>query len=134
MRFVIREPSLQDLQRVLTTAAKGTPTTSTFAPRLDFAETETGYILIADLPGIKKQDVTLGIKDNLLTLSGSKAEDKYENFHFQERTSGDFSRTVVLPEDVNVEGEIDATMDDGVLYVKFERKKQEEFVKKIEIR
>jgi HSP20 family protein len=88
-----------------------------WAPRVDIVEQDGGYELVADLPGLKKEDIKIEIKDNMLTLRGEKKleeEKKDKNYRLCERYHGEFVRTFALPENVNRDG-IVAEFKDGVL-------------------
>ena len=88
-----------------------------WAPRVDIVEQDGGYELVADLPGLKKEDIKIEIQDNLLTLRGEKKledEKKDKNYRLSERYYGEFARTFALPENVNRDG-IVAEFKDGVL-------------------
>lgn len=96
-------------------------------PPVDIYETEGEIILKADLPGVKKEDVSIEVKDNVLTLQGErKPEDvKPENYYRMERSYGTFQRSFSLPSTVDQE-RIRARFRDGVLEIvlpKLERAK-----------
>src|SRR5690348_7777506 len=77
-----------------------------FAPAVDVVENEKNFILKAELPGMKKEDIKLEINGNTLTMSGERhfdKEEKRENFHRVERSYGTFTRSFLLPNNVNVE-------------------------------
>lgn len=93
---------------------------ATFVPQFEVKETEEAFILAADLPGVKLDDIELSLDKNRLTVSGSReAEEKREgeSYHLYERSYGSFARTFALPDNVNAEA-IDAKLDNGVLTVK----------------
>jgi len=73
----------------------------------------------AELPGIKKEDVKITLRDDILTIRGEKkqeSEKKEQNYHRVERSDGSFQRSYALP--ASVQGDkIDATYHDGVLTV-----------------
>jgi len=88
-----------------------------WTPRVDIAEQNGGYELVADLPGLKKEDIKIEIEDNMLTLRGEKKleeEKKDKNYRLCERYYGEFVRTFTLPENVDRDG-IVAEFKDGVL-------------------
>lgn len=90
-----------------------------FAPRLDIAETEKSYEVTVDLPGVKPDDVKVEMHEDRLTIAGSREsvhEQKDRQFHRIERTSGAFSRTVLMPTNVDAE-KISASYNDGVLHI-----------------
>ncbi|KAJ3334330.1 hypothetical protein HDU76_000023 [Blyttiomyces sp. JEL0837] len=110
---------------------------NTFA-RLDFTETDTSYVIHTDVPGINKDEVNITIKDDVLTISGERQseyeeKDDKKQRHIVERRFGKFSRSVRLPQDVNVD-EVNAKMENGVLELTIGKKKVvENDVKKINI-
>lgn len=86
-------------------------------PPIDLEETEEEYILSAEIPGIKKEDVNISISNNQVVLSGEIFEEKDEqqaNYHLKERTRGRFSRSFTLPSAVDSEN-AEATYKDGIL-------------------
>jgi HSP20 family protein len=86
-------------------------------PAIDVEEKEGKYMIRADLPGMKKKDIHVELRDGYLTLRGerkSEHEDKKENYHRIERTYGSFERTFRVPEGVT-EKDIHAKYKDGVL-------------------
>lgn len=106
-----------------------------FLPTLDLAETAEGFEISVDLPGIKPEDVKLELHDGQLLISGKReqaTERKDKNYHYTERASGSFMRSVVLPSDVDAD-KIDAHYEHGVLVVKLPKSAKAQ-PKKIEIR
>jgi HSP20 family protein len=87
------------------------------APALDIYQTPGEIVVEAALPGIKPKDVSIDITGDILTIKGeSKAEQevKREDYLYQERRYGAFSRSVVLPSG-HESDKADATMEDGIL-------------------
>ena len=93
--------------------------TRTWSPTLDIEETDKSYVVKADLPGLKKEEITIKTDRDYLTISGerqtTKKEDK-KGYRYVERSHGTFSRSVHLPPNV-LEEKIEATYTDGVLEV-----------------
>lgn len=90
-----------------------------WAPAIDVSETAEAIKIVADLPGLTKQDVKLEIEEGMLTIRGERKfeqEEKKKDFHRIERSYGTFSRSFHLPETVDVE-RINAKMNEGVLEV-----------------
>jgi HSP20 family protein len=88
-------------------------------PAMDLAETENELILTADLPGIDEDDVTVEIKDSVLTISGERKdvrERKDRGYHRVERSFGRFSRSLTLPDGIDT-SKVEAGFDRGVLEV-----------------
>jgi len=93
--------------------------TGTWAPAVDIYETDDKVVLKAELPGLKKEDIDIQIRDNTLTLKGEKKfekEVKEENYHRVERAYGSFQRSFTLPSTIKQEG-IEASFKDGVLEI-----------------
>lgn len=91
----------------------------TWAPAVDFSETEDAFIARLDLPGMTREDIKVDLEDRRLTISGERAhetEEKTESFHRVERSYGTFMRSLMLPAEVKAD-KIKATYDDGVLVV-----------------
>ena len=91
-----------------------------WVPAMDLLETDEHFVLRADLPGLSEEDVKLEVQDNVLTLSGERRiehEATKEGFYRVERSSGSFTRSLTLPEGVNLDA-IAASFDKGVLEVR----------------
>ena len=91
--------------------------TGDWAPRVDIAETDKEFSIKAEIPEVKKEDVKVTIDDGILTLRGERTQEKEKKdkkFHRIERFYGSFTRSFVLPE--NVDGsKIEASFKDGML-------------------
>jgi HSP20 family protein len=88
-------------------------------PSCDVIEKDGKYLLSLDLPGMKKEDIKLELKDGVLTLSGERREDHEEKkggYRRIERFRGSFERTFWLPEGVKPE-QVEANYADGVLRI-----------------
>ena len=118
--------SLQSEMNRLFNTFFDTPTTSgnggarRWIPSMDLVETESHYVLRADLPGLGEDDVAIELEDTVLTVSGerkSEHEEKKEGFHRVERSFGTFRRSLTLPDGVDADA-IAATFDRGVLEVR----------------
>jgi len=91
-----------------------------WAPAMDFAETDTEYVIRVEVPGIHKENLDVSLENNVLTLSGRREfqkEEKGEQYLWQERDEGRFVRALRLPTPV-MSDKIDATVQDGVLMVR----------------
>uniref|UniRef100_A0A0V0HED8 Putative 18.2 kDa class I heat shock protein-like n=1 Tax=Solanum chacoense TaxID=4108 RepID=A0A0V0HED8_SOLCH len=112
--------------------------TSVFAnAKIDWKETPEAHVFKVDVPGIKKEEVKVEVEEGrILQISGERSkeqEEKNDQWHRMERSTGKFVRRFRLPENVKME-EIKAAMENGVLTVtvpKEEGKKPE--VKAIDI-
>jgi HSP20 family protein len=90
-----------------------------WAPIVDIQETDKEYVVKAELPEVKKEDVKVTIKDGVLTLEGERRQEKEEKtkkFHRVERSYGKFMRAFTMPEDTD-EKTVRADYKDGVLNV-----------------
>ncbi|MEK6553758.1 MAG: Hsp20/alpha crystallin family protein [Bdellovibrionota bacterium] len=90
---------------------------SSFYPALDIEESDKDYQISLDIPGIKKEDVKIELKDRSIVISGErKREEKTSTSGVNrlERTHGQFTRTLQLPHNVDVT-KIDANYENGVL-------------------
>ncbi|HTU77655.1 MAG TPA: Hsp20/alpha crystallin family protein [Solirubrobacteraceae bacterium] len=88
-------------------------------PAMDLVEEGDRYVLRADLPGVREQDVKVELDDNVLSISGerrSEHEDRARGYYRVERASGSFSRSLVLPDGVDPQA-IHARIEHGVLEI-----------------
>jgi HSP20 family protein len=88
-------------------------------PAIDVAEDDSRYVVTAELPGAKREDVTVELHEGALTIRGEKRserEDKGERRRIVERSFGAFSRTFSLPPDADPE-RVGAAFKEGVLTV-----------------
>jgi HSP20 family protein len=89
-------------------------------PAVDIRETEDALNMHVELPGIDKKDITIEVKDGVLSISGERRYEKdvnEENVHRIERAYGRFTRSFSLPRNVNADA-VEASMKDGVLHVR----------------
>ncbi len=90
-----------------------------FVPRFDVKENKEGYVIRADMPGVKEKDLEVSLAGNMLSISGHREDEhKQEGDHYfaTERTYGQFARSFSLPEGADGES-IRADLKDGVLTV-----------------
>ena len=88
-------------------------------PAVDIAEYENETAVVAEMPGVKKEDLKLSVHDGTLTISGQrKAHQLPEKSSWlrNEIRTGEFARTIQLPHDVNVDS-ISAELTNGILRV-----------------
>jgi HSP20 family protein len=87
-----------------------------YRPAVDVYESESGYVVTADLPGVAEGDVEITVEKNLLTLTARPAPRTRSGYRrvFGEISHGDFQRAFTLPEEVDREA-IAATLSNGVL-------------------
>jgi HSP20 family protein len=98
-----------------------------WSPAADISETEKEYVVKAELPGVKREDVKVTQEDGVLTIEGERKyekEDKDEKTHRVERFYGSFYRSFSLPEDSDAKS-IRAETKDGMLNVHIPKLKVE---------
>lgn len=108
---------------------------SVWTPVMEMFTKEHELLVRVDMPGMKREDVTVEVTEDHLVLRGERKQEKEERkegFFRTERTYGSFYRTVPLPEGVKCEG-AKATMHDGVLEITMPMVKVEEKSRKLEI-
>ena len=91
-----------------------------WVPAMDLVESEDEFVLRADLPGLSENDVNIELEDNVLTVSGERKaehEERKEGYYRVERASGQFSRSLTLPEGIDPDS-IRANFENGVLEVR----------------
>ena len=90
-----------------------------WVPKVDISETNGDLIVAADLPGLNRDDVSIRIENNVLTLKGEKKKEEERegtNYYRVERCCGNFTRSFALPNTVDA-NKVKATFKDGVLTV-----------------
>jgi HSP20 family protein len=116
---VFERPLLRDL-------FEGETQVVAYAPRVDVVENKENFVVRAELPGIKKEDVKLTLENNVLTLSGEKRyEEKRDedNFHLRESRYGKFERSFRLTDNID-RSNIAADYKDGVLTISLPKTKE----------
>ena len=97
-----------------------------WAPVVDIVEDDNEYLIKAELPEVKKEDVKVTVQDDVLTISGERMfekEEKGRKYHRMERAYGSFARSFTLPEDADGE-KVAAEFKDGVLKVHLPKAEQ----------
>ncbi len=107
-----------------------------FTPKVDFTEDDKEYRITAELPGMNEKDIEVTMDEHSITIKGEKKEDKEDkgkNYYYRERRYGSFTRTIPLPEDVDVD-KVEAKFKNGVLTLKLPKTGTGRSIKKIEIK
>ena len=94
-------------------------TVAAWAPLVDIIEDDKEYLIKAELPEVKKNDVKVRVEDGVLYIAGERnleKEEKGKRYHRIERAYGSFTRTFSLPEDADTQ-QVNADFKDGVLRV-----------------
>jgi HSP20 family protein len=110
-------------------------TVAQWSPLVDITEDEKEYLIKAELPDMKKEDVRLTVENEVLAISGERTfekEEKGKKYHRIERAYGSFVRTFSLPEDADG-SKVSADFKDGMLQVHLP-KSQKAKPKSIEIK
>ena len=109
----------QALSRTRTDDEEGL-TTSTWSPAVDIFETPDSIVMKAELPGVRRENIDIQVRENTLTLKGERKfereEVKDENYLRMERSYGTFQRAFSLPAVIQ-QDKIKAVFKDGVLEV-----------------
>ena len=90
-----------------------------WTPAVDITEDDKEYLVKAELPEVKKDDVKVTVENDILTISGERKFEKEENgkkYHRVERAYGSFVRSFGLPDDADAE-KVEAKFSDGILKV-----------------
>ncbi len=103
--------------------ARGPRTSSGYQPSVDVFEVDDAFVVQADMPGIKREELDIQFEEDVLTLSGERKTntDETARARLSERGHGGFVRKFVVPAGVDPEA-IEASLADGVLTVKLPKK------------
>ena len=94
-------------------------TPQAFAPRFEVKERPEAFVFLADLPGVKEDDIDISLQNGVMTIAGNRAAEQKqegETYYVYERSYGNFSRSFALPEIADPE-KVEARFKDGVLQV-----------------
>jgi HSP20 family protein len=117
----------KDIQQFVEKVAPINVDTGDFHPACDIAESDGLFTVLIDLPGMKKKQIKITLKDRVITISGERElylEDG-EELKRSERKQGSFSRSFALPENADT-STISASFKEGVLQIKISKKGVEE--------
>ena len=95
-------------------------TVADWAPVVDITEDDKEYLIKAELPGLKREEVKVTVEDGVLSISGERKvekEEKNKKYHRVERSYGSFVRSFTLPEGSDP-AKVNAEFKDGVLNVR----------------
>ena len=110
--------------------------TGLWSPEIEVYQRNNDLVVRADLPGLNKEDVTVDLADNAITISGDRHhehETEHDGVYRSERTYGTFCRTIALPEGAITE-QAKATFKDGVLEITMPAPPQSTRGRRLEIR
>ncbi|MDB5936548.1 MAG: stress protein [Massilia sp.] len=97
---------------------------SGMTPRMDVAETDQAYVVKAEVPGVKKEDIKVSVDGNLVSISAQtmqETEQKQGNMLVTERSTGQYYRSFTLPQSVD-DSQAKAEYHDGILELTLPKK------------
>lgn len=100
--------------------------TGDWTPRVDISETDTEFVIKAEIPEVNKDNVKVTVDNGILTITGERKKEKEEKgkkFHRIERYYGNFIRSFTLPDNVD-EANIKASFKDGMLNLSIKKTKE----------
>ncbi len=111
----------REMERGLTTQSGevSSVATSDWVPAVDIKETEDSFVIVADIPGVKPEDIEVQMDNGVLTIKGEKQtenKEEHEDFKRVERSYGSFYRRFSLPDTADPES-VSAKSDHGVLEI-----------------
>jgi HSP20 family protein len=112
-----RRRFFEDFFRGLPAAQRG------FVPAVELSENDTRYTITVEIPGVRKEDVHVDLREGMLVIHGEKKserEEKKERSRYVERSYGSFTRSFTLPPDADAD-RLDANFKDGVLTINIPR-------------
>src|SRR4051812_38560040 len=95
-----------------------------FIPRFDVKDTKDAYVIKADLPGVKEEQLEVAVNGNTISISGKREEERREesdHYYAMERSTGSFTRNFAMPDTADPEG-VSAELRSGVLTVQIAKK------------
>ena len=129
------EPLSSEFNRFFDTLFDRADTAQRWVPAMDLVEADDHFLLRADLPGMREEDVAIELRDSTLTISGERKAERESHergWYRLERQFGKFSRALTLPEGIDPDA-VQAAFDHGVLEVRIP-KPEERKPRRIEIK
>ena len=116
------QPELEGKQSAEQDAGERTHERPVFVPRVDIYETETGLVVVADLPGVSPEGLEVTLAKRVLSIYGRVEENAPEGYSqaYREYAVGDFERQFTLSGDFDING-IEANLKYGVLHLAIPR-------------
>lgn len=123
--------SFRDLEHRLNHIFNGTPVdpetdAASYVPAVDLHESDEAYTLVADLPGMKKENIDVRVHDDVVTIKGERKHEDWsqdKGWRRIERSYGAFQRSFRLPDGIDA-GNVDAKFEHGVLSVTLPKPEQ----------
>ncbi len=129
------EQMFEELWRGFPFRTEGNGGPTFLRPAMDVVENDHNVTIRLDLPGMKSEDVHVEIEDHVLTVSGETGdtvEKEGDRYHYRERYSGSFRRSLRLPNTIDAD-KVDASFENGVLNITLPKMPQAQ-PKKIQIK
>jgi HSP20 family protein len=123
-----------DFETAVSKWAGGSESKTAFNPAVDVQETDDAFVVTADIPGLKKEDIVIEILEDTVSIQGTRkneSEEKKDNYHRIERSYGSFKRSFQVPGGF-AHDNVKATFTDGVLTLNLP-KVEEQKPKQIEV-
>ena len=117
--FALMRQFTEDMDRVFVPAPRATAEGMAWSPAIEVKEKEGKFLMTADLPGLKKEEVKVHIDGDTLVVEGERKqekEEKREGYYHSERSYGKFYRSIPLPDGANTD-QVAAQFNNGVLEV-----------------
>jgi HSP20 family protein len=131
---------LEDLQHNLLTAfcptdrvypvdgSADVQTRASWIPVMDVTENDKGYLITAELPGVRKEDITVMLEHDVVNVRGERKpgygeEGESPTWHLSERHFGTFERSISLPKDID-SSSLEAELKEGILFLRLAKKEE----------
>jgi HSP20 family protein len=106
----------------------GSQASASWTPTMDVIENDKGYLITAELPGVKKEDISVMLENDVVTVRGERKsvltdEADSHTWHLNERHCGPFGRTISLPKDVDTSS-LQAELKEGILFLHLAKKQE----------
>jgi len=108
------------------------PEEAEWGPAVDVGETDEEIFMVAEFPGVKKEDLKVTQEEDVISIQGNKKKEEDGDYLLEERNQGYFQRSFILPKEVD-KGKIKAEFKDGILKIRMP-KKEKVRSRKIEVR
>ena len=117
--FSLMRRMTEELDRTFSDTTASGQNDIAWAPVIEVTRQDNNYVVRAELAGVKPDDVTVAVTDDMIVISGERRDERDEdrgNLHVSERRYGRFYRAIPLPENANVE-QVNARYENGVLEI-----------------
>jgi HSP20 family protein len=118
--FALMREFTKEINRAFSTSSSGEFASEVWTPAVEVKEANGNFLITAELPGIKTEDVKVEVTDEALTIQGDREQEKKEEkegVYHSERSYGRFYRSIPLPDGAKTD-QIKAEMNNGILEIK----------------